>query len=419
MPADDLILANARMLDGNGFAGASESWLRIADGVIAEISGKPISSKAARTIDLKGRTLMPGLIDCHVHVTAITVDPGRTAMLPDVTVAFGAARIMKQMLMRGFTTVRDVGGATRPLAQAEEAGHIEGPRLVFCGKALSQTGGHSDYRGFVDNRSAESQTYRLGAMGRVCDGVDAVRHAARDEIRQGAQFIKAMANGGVSSPTDPINFQQFSIPELEAIVEEAANAQTYVSAHLYTDEAISRAVRCGVRSVEHANLIEPATARLMKVRGAIACPTLVAYEALHKDAKALGLPDVSLAKNDDVRLRSRGSLEILQRAGVTMAFGTDLLGELHKYQSDEFTIRAEVLPPIEVIRSTTCYAAELLRMTGKVGSLQVGVFADLIAVDGDPLENMSLLGGQGDHLSLIVRAGRVVKNTIDDNGCPE
>ncbi|MDX8541693.1 amidohydrolase family protein [Mesorhizobium abyssinicae] len=145
----------------------------------------------------------------------------------------------------------------------------------------------------------------------------------------------------------------------------------------------------------------------------------MAYEALHKDAKALGLPDVSLAKNDDVRLRSRGSLEILQRAGVTMAFGTDLLGELHKYQSDEFTIRAEVLPPIEVIRSTTCYAAELLCMTGKVGSLQIGVFADLIAVDGGPLENMSLLGGQGDHLSLIVRAGRVVKNTIDDNGCPE
>lgn len=415
MPEDGLILANARMLDGNGFAEASESWLRIADGVIAEISDKPITSGKGRTIDLKGRTLMPGLIDCHVHVTAITVDPGRTAMLPDVTVAFGAARIMKKMLMRGFTTVRDVGGATLPLAQAEEAGHIEGPRLVFCGKALSQTGGHSDYRGFTDNRSAEHQTYRLGAMGRVCDGVEAVRLACRDEIRQGAKFIKAMANGGVSSPTDPINFLQFSVSELEAIVEEAANAQTYVSAHLYTDEAISRAVKCGVRSVEHANLIEPATARLMKERGAIACPTLVAYEALHKDAKALGLPDVSLAKIDDVRLRSRGSLEILQDAGVTMAFGTDLLGELHKYQSDEFTIRAEVLPPLEVIRSATSYAAELLRMTGKVGSLEVGAFADLIVVDGDPLQDISLLGGQGDNLPLIVRAGRVVKDSLETN----
>jgi imidazolonepropionase-like amidohydrolase len=315
--------------------------------------------------------------------------------------------------MRGFTTVRDVGGATLPLAQAEEAGHIEGPRLVFCGKALSQTGGHSDYRGFTDNRGAEHQTYRLGAMGRVCDGVEAVRHACRDEIRQGAQFIKAMANGGVSSPTDPINFLQFSISELEAIVEEAANAQTYVSAHLYTDEAISRAVKCGVRSVEHANLIEPETARLMKERGAIACPTLVAYEALHKDAKALGLPDVSLAKIDDVRLRSRGSLEILHNAGVTMAFGTDLLGELHKYQSDEFTIRAKVLPPLEVIRSATSYAAELLRMSGKVGSLDIGAFADLIVVDGDPLQDISLLGGQGDHLPLIVKAGRVVKDSLE------
>jgi imidazolonepropionase-like amidohydrolase len=415
MPGDELILANARMLDGNGFAEASESWLRIADGVIAEISDKPILSEAVRTIDLKGRTLMPGLVDCHVHVTAITVDPGRTAMLPDVTVAFGASRIMKQMLMRGFTTVRDVGGATRPLAQAVEDGSIEGPRLVFCGKALSQTGGHSDYRGFVDNRGAEYQTYRLGAMGRICDGVDACRQAARDEVRQGAQFIKAMANGGVSSPTDPVNYLQFSVSELEALVEEAANAQTYVSAHLYTDDAISRAVRCGVRSVEHANLIEPATARLMRERGAIACPTLVAYEALHKDARALGLPDVSVAKIDDVRLRSRDSLDILRSAGVTMAFGTDLLGELHKYQSDEFTIRAEVLSPLEVIRSATSYAAELLRMRGKVGSLEAGAFADLIAVDGDPLENISLLGGQGDYLSLIVKAGRVAKNTIDPN----
>jgi len=412
MPGHNLILANARLLDGKGYATASESWVRVTNGVIAEISDRPISSPSVTAIDLKGRTLMPGLIDCHVHVTAISVDPGRTAMLPDVTVAFGAARIMNQMLMRGFTTVRDVGGATRPLAQAEQSGFIEGPRLVYCGKALSQTGGHTDYRGFVDNRSADFLTYRLGAMGRICDGVDAVRHAARDEIRQGAQFIKVMANGGVSSPTDPIDFMQFSVSELEAAVEEAANAQTYVSAHLYTDEAIARAVRCGVRSVEHANLIEPATARLMSERGAIACPTLVAYEALHKDAKLLGLPDVSIAKIDDVRLRSRGSLEILRDAGVTVAFGTDLLGELHKYQSDEFTIRAEVLTPLEVIQSATCNAAELLRMKGKIGSLEVGVFGDFVVVDGDPLENIALLGGQGDHLPVIVKGGRVVKNAL-------
>lgn len=412
MSKGDLVLENARLLDGAGYADAAESWIRIEDGFIAEVSDRPIRTSAAPRIDLSGRTLMPGLIDCHVHVTAVIVDPSRNAMLPDVTVAFGAARIMKQMLMRGFTTVRDVGGATRPLAQAVEDGLVEGPRLVVCGKALSQTAGHSDFRGPLDNRRADYQTYRLGAMGRVCDGVDACRQAARDEIRQGAQFIKVMANGGVSSPTDPIDFLQFSISELEAIVEEARNARTYVSAHLYTDEAISRAVRCGVRSVEHANLIELETARLMKREGAIACPTLVAYEALHKEGRALGLPEVSVAKIDDVRLRSRASLQILREAGVTMAYGTDLLGELHKYQSDEFSIRAEVLPPIEVIRSATGNAAELLGMAGKVGAIAVGAHADLIAVDGDPVGDISLLAGQGEHLPLIIKSGRPVKNEI-------
>ena len=200
-------------------------------------------------------------------------------------------------------------------------------------------------------------------MGRLCDGVDACRHAARDEIRQGATFVKIMANGGVSSPTDPIHVLQFSRDEITAIVEEAHNAGTYVAAHLYTDAAIARAVECGVRSIEHANLIEPPTARLMREKGAIACPTLVTYEALHDEGAALGLPPDSVAKIDDVRLRSPRSLEILLEAGVPMAYGTDLLGGLHRRQSDEFVIRGRVLPPIEVIRSATCHAAELIGMS--------------------------------------------------------
>lgn len=408
-----VVFENARLLDGSGYAETDRSWVRIEDGLIAEIADRPIKTGACQSIDLNGRTLMPGLIDCHVHVTAVIVDPGRNAMLPDVTVAYGAARIMKQMLMRGFTTVRDVGGAPLALAQAVDEGLVEGPRVIVCGKALSQTGGHNDYRGFHDNRPAQYQTYRLGSMGRICDGVDACREAARDEIRQGAQFIKVMANGGVSSPTDPINFLQFSVAELEAVVEEARNAQTYVAAHLYTDEAISRAVKCGVRSVEHANLIEPETARLIRDRDAIVCPTLVAYEALKKDGKALGLPEISIGKIDDVRLRSKTSLEILRDAGVTMAYGTDLLGELHKYQSDEFAIRAEVLSPLDAIKSATTNAARLLRMEGKIGTLQVGAHADLIVVDGDPLENISLLQGQGKHIPVILKAGQFAKNEIN------
>lgn len=196
-----VIFENARILDGTSPEGEHDRFVRVADGAIDEISDRAIRDTGARRIDLKGKTLMPGLIDCHVHVIAALLDLGRNANMPDALVAFHAARIMNEMLHRGFTTVRDLGGATHALVEALEQGLIPGPRLVICGKALSQTGGHTDFRGRYDNRDPDYQTRRLGAMGRVVDGVEACRHAARDEIRQGAQFVKVMANGGVASPT--------------------------------------------------------------------------------------------------------------------------------------------------------------------------------------------------------------------------
>ncbi|MBZ9935691.1 amidohydrolase family protein [Mesorhizobium sp. BR1-1-16] len=416
MTSSSVVFENARILDGSSDEGEHDRFVRVADGRIVEISDRPIADGSAVRIDCRDRTLMPGLIDCHVHVTATMADLGRNARLPDALVAFGAARIMSGMLNRGFTTVRDVGGATHALVEALEQRLIEGPRLVICGKALSQTGGHSDLRGRYDNRPAEDLTYRLGTMGRLCDGVESCRLAARDELRQGATFIKIMANGGVASPTDPIHVLQFSRAELEAIVEEARNAHTYVSAHLYTDEAIARAVECGVRSVEHANLIEPPTARLMAERGAIACPTLVTYEALHSEGASLGLPPDSVAKIDDVRIRSPRSLEILREAGVPMAYGTDLLGAMHRFQSDEFVIRGRILPPIEVIRSTTSVAAKLIGMTGEIGCIAPGAHADLVLVDGDPLADLALLTGEGQHMPIIMQAGRFVKNTLQAAG---
>jgi imidazolonepropionase-like amidohydrolase len=240
-----------------------------------------------------------------------------------------------------------------------------------------------------------------------------VRQACRDEIRRGATFIKIMANGGVASPTDPIAFLGYSRDEIRAAVEEAENAQTYVAAHLYTDEAIRRAVECGVRSVEHANLIRPETARLMRERGAIACPTLVTYEKLKSEGAALGLPADSVAKIDDVRLAGLESLGIMREAGVTMAYGTDLLGPMHRHQSEEFVIRGEILPAIEVIRSATSYAATLLRMEGQIGTVAAGAHADLIVVDGDPLADLSLLTGQGRHMPIIMQGGRLVKNELN------
>ncbi|WP_445619957.1 amidohydrolase family protein [Kushneria sp. Sum13] len=406
------LLCNARLVDGTSPTPRENVSVLIENDRITQVSESAIEAPNATRLDLAGRTLMPGLIDCHVHVVATTADLGANAQLPDSLITARSTRIMRDMLMRGFTTVRDVGGADRGLQQAVAEGYFEGPEVVICGKALSQTGGHTDYRGFYDERDDQYQTRRLGSLGRICDGVDTVRRATREEIKSGAQFIKVMANGGVSSPSDPIDFLSYSVGELEAIVEEASNAQTYVSAHLYTDEAIRRAVLAGIRSLEHCNLITLETARLAAEKGAMACPTLVTYEMLKQEGAQYGLKPDSVAKVDDVRLAGLESLKIMREAGLTMAYGSDLLGEMHRHQSEEFVIRTRVLPPHEVIRSATLDAARLLCREGDIGCIAAGARADLIVVDGNPLEDMSLLTGQGAHIPLIMQAGRLIKHQL-------
>jgi imidazolonepropionase-like amidohydrolase len=404
-----ILLANARLVDGASPAPSDPIDVLIESGTIREV-GPELSSASAERLDLGGRTLMPGLIDAHVHVVACEADLGRNAALPDALVAHRAARIMRAMLMRGFTTVRDVGGATQGLRAARDEGLFEAPRLLLSGKALSQTGGHADFRGRFEDRPQPH--WRLGAMGRLCDGVAEVRRAAREEIKGGADFVKIMANGGVASPTDPIHVLGFAREEILAVVEEAANAGTYVAAHLYTDEAIARAVACGVRSLEHCNLITPATARAAAAAGCIAVPTLVTYEALATEGAAMGLPPESVAKIETVRAAGMRSLEIMREAGLAMAYGTDLLGGMHRHQSEEFVIRGRVLPAAEVIASATTVAARLLRLEGRIGCIAPGAHADLVVVDGDPLADLSLLGGQGRHMPAIMLAGRFVKNTL-------
>jgi imidazolonepropionase-like amidohydrolase len=407
-----IVLENANLMDVVAGEARPGSHVLIEGGTIREVSAQPIASSAAQRLDLKGRALLPGLIDAHVHVVATMANLAQNALLPDALIAFRAAGIMREMLHRGFTTVRDLGGATLGLRLAWEEGLFEGPRLVLCGKALSQTGGHSDFRGRHDTRGTGFFERRLGMLGRIVDGEAEVRRACREEIKAGADYIKVMANGGVASPIDPIAFLGFSEGELRAAVEEAQMAQTYVAAHLYTDEAIARAVRCGVRSLEHCNLITEETARAAAAAGAIACPTLVTYEALKEEGAALGLGPESVAKIDTVRLAGLHSLEVMGRAGLTMAFGTDLLGPMHRHQSEEFVIRRRVQPAMEVLRSATLYAARLLRMEGKIGVVAEGAFADLVVVDGDPLQDMALLTHQGAHLPLIMQGGRVIKNAL-------
>jgi imidazolonepropionase-like amidohydrolase len=407
-----ILFRNFQMLDpeAEGLQGGHE--ILVEGDLIREVSSKPIKSGKADVMDCGKRTLMPGLIDSHVHVCASTVNLASLLTTPEALVAFRAAKIMKEMLSRGFTTVRDVGGGHYSLIEALEEGLFEGPRLFTSGKALSQTGGHSDGRTRYDMRDTSDWAGKLGRLGRLCDGVHEVRKACREELKQGAHFIKIMANGGVASPNDPIHFLGFSREEIRAAVEEAENAGTYVAAHLYTDEAIARAVECGVHSLEHCNLITEKTAKAAKKAGAIACPTLVTYEYLENEGAQLGLPPVSVAKVATVRVGGMKSLEIMRKAGLPMAFGSDLLGEMQRHQSEEFVIRGRVLPAMEIIRSATLVGATLLRMDGKLGCLRPGAFADLIVVDGNPLKDLSLLTGQGRHLSAIVKGGAFVKNAL-------
>ncbi|UPY38678.1 amidohydrolase family protein [Sediminicoccus sp. KRV36] len=406
-----ILFENARLWDGLAEEARPGCSVLIEGETIREVSDRPISSSATR-LDLGGRTLMPGLIDAHVHVVASLANIAANALLPDAVVAMRAGKLMREMLLRGFTTVRDLGGATLGLRMAWEEGLIEGSRLSICGKALSQTGGHCDFRGRLDARPFGFFEARLGSLGRLVDGVDEVRRACREEIKGGADYIKLMANGGVASPSDPIAFFGFSESELRAAVEEAEMAQTYVAAHLYTDAAIARAVRCGVLSLEHCNLITEATAREAATAGAIACPTLVTYQALKEEGAALGLGPESVAKIDDVRLAGLESLERMRKAGLPMAFGTDLLGPMHRRQSEEFLIRREVLPAAEILRSATSIAATLLRQEGRIGVVAPGALADLLVVQGDPLADLALLTEQGAHMPVIMQGGRFVKNQL-------
>lgn len=384
-----------------------EGHVLVENGVIRDTEARPGTAEGREVIDLRGRTLMPGLIDCHVHVVASTMNLTMNAQLPDAMAVLRSLPIMRGMLDRGFTTVRDVGGAPYALAEAVEQGLAPAPRLVVCGKALSKTGGHTDGRPRYDTHDPTRWVRNFGALGRVADGVDEVRRACRQELRQGAQFIKVMANGGVSSPTDPIAWQGYSVAEMTAAVEEAQDAQTYVSAHLYTPEAIERALRCGVHSLEHCNRIDAPTARLAAEAGAVAVPTLVTYEALAQDGPALGLPPDSIAKIEDVRAAGMGSLSILRDAGVTMAFGTDLLGETHVRQSEEFAIRSRVLPAAEVFASATTVAAHLIGMEGRLGVVAPGAVADLLVVQGAPLEDVAILADPQRSILMVMKAGAI------------
>jgi imidazolonepropionase-like amidohydrolase len=399
-----LLLRNAMLLDV-ATGQYQEADLRCADGRIAETGRGLTAPDDVQVIDLAGAHVLPGLIDAHVHVTASTAD---LASLPSSSPSYITAhsiRIMGEMLDRGFTTVRDASGADYGLSDAQAEGLVRGPRLCFCGRALSQTGGHGDTRG-RGTRLYDDHPCCAGT-GRVADGVDAVRTAARDELRKGAHHIKVMASGGVASPTDRVDSTQYSMDELRAVVEEAEAANRYVAAHAYTARAVNRALRAGIRSIEHGNLIDDESVRLLDEHDAFLVPTLVTYWALKQEGPAFGLPEASYRKVDDVLEAGLSALERAVRGDVRIVYGTDLLGGMHRHQNEEFRIRADIQKPIDVVRSATTTAAELLGLQGEVGTLETGALADLVILRGDPLTDIGLLADPT-NIAGVVQGGAVV-----------
>jgi imidazolonepropionase-like amidohydrolase len=380
---------------------------------IRELSDRPIKAGKATVIDCGGRTLMPGLIDSHVHVVLSEVVIRNMEHVPLTLMTARAADLMRRMLDRGFTSVRDTGGADWGLKEATDNWLLPGPRLFIAGKALGPTGGHSDGRRRTDPGTRCHCCNALAFSMGVADGVSEVRRAVREEMRQGCDQVKIMMSGGVASPYDPLDSLQFSLEEVRAAVEEAHAFGRYVCAHAYTPEAITRAAHAGVRTIEHGNLVDDASAKLMAEKGMFLVANLVTYFEMKKRAAEYGMNSEMLAKNDLVIDGALKSLEICKRHGVPVAFGTDLLGQLQVAQSEEFTIRSQVVPPIEIIRSATTIGARVVRMEGKIGTLQAGAFADLLLVDGNPLRDLARLQEQGKHLAVIMKGGRFHKRRLN------
>jgi len=382
-------------------------------GTIREVSNKAIKARNATVVDGGKRTLMPGLIDCHVHVFLTEVNIRHLENVPLTLLTAKSAELMRGMIDRGFTTVRDTGGADWGIKTAVDSGLIAGPRLFISGKAIGPTGGHSDSRRRTDYQPApcgccNAMVYVMA----VADGADDVRKCVREQMRQGADQIKIMCSGGVASPYDPLDSLQFSEAEIAAATDEAKAFGRYVLAHAYTPEAITRAMSNGVRTIEHGNLIDDKAARLIKAKGGYMIANLVTYFSMKERAAQFGMTADMLAKNDIVLEGALRSLEICKKAGVKVGYGTDLLGALQVDQSLEFIHRAKVLKPIEIIRQATLVGAEILRMEGKLGVVKEGAHADLIAVDGNPLKKLELFLGQGRHLPMIMKAGQFHKNAL-------
>lgn len=384
----------------------------VENGLIKEVSDRPINASGANRLELKGRTIMPGLIDAHVHMYYNEDTIGQLQFVPTTYAAAKAAFVLKGMLMRGFTTVRDMAGGDFGMRAASEANYVDVPRLFISGRAITQTGGHGDFR----DRSARSEDFGcctpMELFSVIADGVPDVIKAVRNELRLGVDHIKLMLSGGVASPNDPLDSLQYRVDEIEAATDEAHRWGVYVGGHAYSDDAIRRGVMAGVRTIEHGNFLGAETAAIMRERGAFLVPTLITYDVMKRFGEALGKTKTALAKNEIVIKAGLESLEIAKNAGVEIGFGTDVSMKAHPYQCEGLALQARALSNADVIRSATLVNAKILKLEGRLGEIVAGAHADILVVDGNPYDDLTIFKDGGPNLRVIMKGGKLYKTDL-------
>jgi imidazolonepropionase-like amidohydrolase len=398
----------------DGFAELQKSFDVLVQGNrILSVSQMPIDHEDATVIDIRGRTLMPGLIDAHTHITGLSLSP-KNISYPAAEIAIAAANYLRCSLMDGFTSIREAGGADHGVARLLAEGKIIGPRLFYSGRALTQTGGGADFRAPDEFVDPCGQAGPFTVMSVIADGIGEVRKAAREELRRGAAQIKVFVSGGVVFPSEAHStIYEYSLEELRAIVEEAQGRGTYVMAHVYTDEGVRRCLLAGVRSIEHANFVSEETVAMMAQQGAYLDPTFISLVQRIESAAETGLPQTIV---DNLRATVAMGQQVYRwakRYQVPIAFGTDLWGpQAQQSQLREFEMRIDLDDSPNIISSATRINAELLMQNGNLGTISAGAYADLLIVEGDPLSDLTVMTDPQRNLKLIMKDGVIYKNEL-------
>jgi len=422
-PSGPILFTNVNVFDGVNEALIENANVVVTDNLITAISTEPLAVAGGRVIDGGGRTLMPGMIDVHWHTYYANIGVGQLLNNSDMSdVAIAGLLGNEQVLMRGFTTIRDIGGNPFAVKKAIDAGKFPGPRMLVSGPPLGQSGGHFDLMPYSDvpRQPSDSLSYwERNGLFALADGVPDVTRKAREILRLGATQIKIAGGGGVSSTYDPLDVTQFSFEEMKAIVGVAANWNTYVAAHIFTDEAIQTAIRAGVKTIEHGNLImKKETLQMMKDNGV----WLSAQPLIDDEDRLVFDNPASTAKWIEATDGTGRNYEAAKAMGVKIAFGTDMLFDpaAAARQGKMVTKLKNWFTPYEALKMVTSTNAELLMLSGPrhpyqegpLGVIEVGAYADLILVDGNPLENLDLIGDADKNFVVIMKDGKIYKNTL-------